>query len=57
MLAKQYIPLNFVFKTIPVIIYPAKDDGDLTKAFSKKDSASIEKYVFDTLSIFDDKIQ
>lgn len=44
-LSKQYLPLNSEFEGIPVIIYPAKDDGVLTKAFDRKEKGSINAYV------------
>lgn len=42
---KQYLPISYSFKHLPVVIYPAKDDGVLEKAFSKHEPGSIEKYV------------
>lgn len=42
---KQYMPVSYNYKNIPIVIYPAKDDGLLERAFSRNDSGSLEKYV------------
>lgn len=42
---KQFIPISYKFKNIPVVLYPAKDDGILEKAFSRHEPGSLEKYV------------
>jgi hypothetical protein len=46
---KQYKPLSFTFskggKDIPVVAYPAKDDGVITKAFDRTKKGCIEDYV------------
>lgn len=49
-IARYYKPLNDSFNNIPIIIYPAKGDNDLTKAFSQNKKGSIEKYVLNVLS-------
>jgi hypothetical protein len=43
--SKQYIPLVSEFERIPVVIYPAKDDGVLSKAFERSTPGNIESYV------------
>jgi len=48
-MTKQYLPISYAFKNVPVIIYPAKDDGVLERAFSRKQPGSIEKYINDIL--------
>lgn len=45
MSAKQYLPLSYIHNDIPVILYPAKDDGLLEKAFSRLTKGSLESYV------------
>lgn len=45
MSAKQYLPISYEHNNKPVILYPAKDDGFLEKAFSRSVKASLESYV------------
>ena len=42
---KQYMPITSEFMGIPMVLYPAKDDGDITQAFDRKDVGCIERYV------------
>lgn len=42
---KQYRPINMDFMGIPVALYPAKDDGDITQAYDRSDEGCIERYV------------
>ena len=42
---KQYLPISCRYKNTPVVIYPAKDDGLLEKAFSRHKHGDLEKYV------------
>lgn len=44
-LTKQYLPLSFTFGNIPVVAYPAKDDGNLEVAFDRTQSGAIEHYI------------
>jgi len=44
-LTKQYLPLSFTTGTMPVVAYPAKDDGKLEKAFPRNKPGMIEQYV------------
>jgi len=44
-LSKQYLPLTASYRNIPVVIYPAKDDGRLEQAFSRLQPGVIEDYV------------
>lgn len=44
-LTKQYLPLSFTFGTVPVVAYPAKDDGKLEKAFNRTQPGTIERYI------------
>lgn len=44
-LAKQYLPLTYKSNDIPIIIYPAKDDGQIEKAFSRNDNGCLECFV------------
>ncbi len=53
---KQYLPYRIFLKNIPIIIYPAKDDADISKAFSRSEISSIEEYLFRVLPVFEDKI-
>jgi hypothetical protein len=41
--AKQYLPFRMFHKNIPLVIYPAKDDGNIVQAYQDKNG--IEKYV------------
>ena len=47
--AKQYVPISTKLKvgkrSIPAIIYPAKDDGQIEKAFNRKTPKVIETYL------------
>jgi hypothetical protein len=47
--AKQYAPINHVFNGVPIVIYPAKDDGEITKAFSRDKPGQIEDYISSVL--------
>jgi hypothetical protein len=42
---KQYLPISYEFKNTPVVIYPAKDDGMLERAFSRKKPGGLEQYI------------
>jgi hypothetical protein len=42
---KQFLPISYEFKNIPVVLYPAKDDGLLEKAFSRHEPGLLEEYV------------
>lgn len=44
-LTKQYLPISYQFKNTPVVLYPAKDDGHIEKAFSRTDNGSLERYI------------
>lgn len=44
-LSKQYQPIAYIHEQIPVVLYPAKDDGMLEKAFSRTAKGSLETYV------------
>lgn len=44
-LTKQYLPLSINCSTIPVVIYPAKDDGEIEEAFPRTKPGQIEAYV------------
>lgn len=48
-LTKQYLPLSFTFGNIPVVAYPAKDDGKLEKAFDRTQRGAIEDYIISIL--------
>jgi hypothetical protein len=43
--AKQYSPINHSFNGVPVVIYPAKDDAEITKAFSRNKPGVVEEYI------------
>jgi hypothetical protein len=47
--AKQYVPINHEFNGVPIVIYPAKDDGVITKAFSREKPGEIEDYISSVL--------
>jgi hypothetical protein len=57
--AKQYIPITTKLKVgntiIPAIIYPAKDDGYIEKAFDRKSPGTIEDYLQECTIKFKDK--
>lgn len=44
-LTKQYLPIVYNHNTIPIIIYPAKDDGQIERAFSRDDDGCLEQYI------------
>lgn len=44
-LTKQYLPLSFTLGSLPVVAYPAKDDGKIEQAFSRHHPGGIEEYV------------
>lgn len=47
---KQYLPLSFSSNNIPVVAYPAKDDGKLEQAFSRSEHDAIERYISSILN-------
>jgi hypothetical protein len=57
--AKQYKPITTKLKvgkkTVPAVIYPAKDDGCIEKAFDRKYKGSIEKYLQECALKFKDE--
>lgn len=44
-LTKQYLPVSYQFRGTPVVLYPAKDDGELEQAFSRGKKGSLEEYI------------
>ncbi len=54
--AKQYLPFTGNFNSIPMVIYPAKDDGDISQAYSRKDPSSIISYLDEVLPIYKEKV-
>lgn len=48
--AKQYTPFNMDILWIPAVIYPARDDGDITRAFSRENPESMKEYLSRTLA-------
>ncbi len=54
--AKQYLPFTGNFEGIPIVIYPAKDDGDISQAYSRKDPLSIISYLDEVLPIYKEKV-
>lgn len=59
--AKQYKPISTKLKVgrkmIPAVIYPAKDDGVIEKAFKRGNSGGIEKYLQECATKFEDKFK
>lgn len=59
--AKQYKAISMTVKlgakSVPVVVYPAKDDGDITQAFDRMQKGCIEKYVQECLSLHATKLQ
>lgn len=53
-LAKQYLPISRKYKNIPIIIYPAKDDGNIVQAYSTEES--IISYTDRVLPLHEDRI-
>lgn len=49
-MSKQYLPISLNAHGTPVVIYPAKDDGDLGKAFDRKKPGEVEAYVTSLLA-------
>lgn len=45
MVARQYRPFTYTWKSIPLIVYPAKDENPLLNIFDPKDSSSIQKHL------------
>lgn len=43
--AKQYTPFNMNIGWIPIIVYPAKDDGDITQVFPRENPESMRDYL------------
>jgi hypothetical protein len=54
--SKQYMPYKVMYGNIPVVIYPAKDDAVLTKAFDRNKPGCIESYVLEALMAHDDSV-
>lgn len=54
--AKQYLPFTRNFEGIPLIIYPAKDDGDIRQAFPRDRAFSIESYIHSVFPRYREKI-
>ncbi len=58
---KQYVPISIVAKienrTVPVVVYPAKDDGNITQAFDRKRRGCIEDYVQECMSAHAHKLK
>lgn len=44
-LTKQYLPLSFTSGPLPIVAYPAKDDGKIEQAFPRDQPGGIEQYV------------
>lgn len=44
-LTKQYLPVSMNFNNLPLVIYPAKDDGRLEDILERKDINSIQTYI------------
>jgi hypothetical protein len=44
-LTKQYLPITDSYNEIPIVIYPAKDDGQIDKVFNRKGLGNLQKYV------------
>ncbi len=55
--AKQYLPFTGNIQGIPMVIYPAKDDGDISQAYSRKDPTSIMSYLSETIPLYTEKIR
>jgi hypothetical protein len=53
--AKQYLPFSHIYKNIPLIIYPAKDDGDIRQAYTTEES--ILHYIDTILPLHEDRIR
>jgi hypothetical protein len=53
-MAKQYLPLSGRFKDIPLVIYPAKDDGNIVQAYSTEES--IISYIDRILPLHEERI-
>lgn len=54
--AKQYLPFTREFQGIPMVIYPAKDDGNISQAYSRGDPSSIISYLDEVLPLYREKI-
>lgn len=54
--AKQYLPFTREYLGIPAVIYPAKDDGDISKAYIRSESTSIDRYLDEVIPLYQKKI-
>lgn len=43
--ARQYKPFNYQYLSIPLIIYPVKDENPLIEIFNPRDNSSIQKHL------------
>lgn len=59
--AKQYMPISTKLKVgkkeIPAVIYPAKDDGYIEKAFDRNKKGAIEEYLQECALKFKDEFE
>jgi hypothetical protein len=37
-------------------VYPAKDDGDISKAYTRSEATSIDRYLDEAIPLYQDKI-
>lgn len=44
-LSKQYLPISYTYNSVPIVLYPAKDDGHLENAFSRSAKGCLESYI------------
>ena len=56
-MAKQYLPLSTRFLGIPTVIYPAKDDGEISQAYRRDNSESIEDYLKEVLPLYSTRLE
>lgn len=54
-LTKQYLPITHEYKDLPIVIYPAKDDGRTEDIFNRQDKNSLQKYAEDIIDAHEEK--
>ena len=54
---KQYLPMSMKFGGKPSIVYPAKDDGNISQAYPGDGIASITEYLHTSLALHSKKLE
>ena len=56
-MAKQYLPFSTKLLDIPTVVYPAKDDGEISRAYRRDNSESIEDYLREVLPLYSKRLE